>query len=69
MRFSTDLCIELCKHNPKENRSEVASSVYSAMVAKGYTLAIVNGKGFQQEGSDRTYWMRRNNRVGCWEIA
>lgn len=72
MRFSVALSEELSKHSPRENRAKVASKVYSAMVERGFKPAIVNDRGFEDMEKDkprRTYWMRRNNGIDCWEVA
>lgn len=77
MKFSIELSKELSKHSSRAKREEVASFVYWAMKGKGFNIAIVNDKGFENQDKEpaegcfnrRVYWMRRNNGIDCWEIA
>lgn len=73
MRFGLELAKELHDYSSRMNRAKVCESVYRAMKAKGFDLCIVNDRAFQLcengYGVGSVYFMRRNNRVDCWEYV
>lgn len=76
MDFHTALAIELDKYSARMNRAQVCKEVYWTLKNKGFNPVIVNDKGFEESLNDgsgrtngRTFWMRRNNKLDCWQIA
>lgn len=71
--FATELTIELDKYSSRLNRAQVCQEVFFIMKDKGFDICTISDRAFQQVDKSKgmpvgpTYFMRRNNRLDCWE--